>query len=77
VLDANSQKEGLYFTHDIHKHYSLKVKFFILSGNLLLRESIIYAVNCLKSFDFKLFFVHTTYGKAFFIRKFAHNFALF
>jgi len=30
----------------------------MLSWNLLLRESQFHFVNCLKSFDFKLFFVH-------------------
>ena len=36
-----------------------QVKFFILSGNLLLREIQFYTVNCLKPFYFKLFFVYT------------------
>jgi len=66
-----------YFANDIQKHYLLKVKFFILFGNLLLRERIIHTANCLKSFYFKLFFVYTSCGGAFFFRKFAHNFALF
>jgi len=35
-----------------------EVKFFIFSGNLLLRESPFNLVNCLKSFDFKLCFVY-------------------
>jgi len=34
-----------------------QVKFFILSGNLLLRESPFHIAKFLKSFDFKLFFV--------------------
>jgi len=32
--------------------------FFILSGSLLLRESPFHIVNCLKLFDFTLFFVY-------------------
>jgi len=32
---------------------------FILSGNLLLRESTFHIANCLKLFDFTLFFVYT------------------
>ena len=36
-----------------------QVKFFILSGNLLLRESTFQIVNFLKSFHFKFFFVYT------------------
>jgi len=35
-----------------------QVKLFILCGNLLLRESPFHIVSCLKSFDFKLFFVY-------------------
>ena len=54
------EKRALYFTHATHKLYPLKeVKFSILSGNLLLRESTFYTINCLKSFDFKLIFVYT------------------
>jgi len=34
-----------------------QVKFFILCGNLLLRESQFHIVSCSKSFDFQLFFV--------------------
>ena len=34
-------------------------KFLILSGNFLLRESLFHIVNCLKLFDFTLFFVYT------------------
>jgi len=34
------------------------IKFFILFRNLLLRESPFHTVNCLKSFNFKLFFVY-------------------
>ena len=37
----------------------MQFKFFILSGNLLLRESPFQIVNCLKLFDFTLFFVYT------------------
>jgi len=35
-----------------------KLSFLIFSGNLLLRENPFYTTNCLKSFDFKLFFVY-------------------
>jgi len=35
------------------------LKFFILSGNLLLRKSTFHIVNCLKLFNFTLFFVYT------------------
>jgi len=54
-------ENGLYFTHAIQKLYSLKasVIFFILSGNLLLREGPFHTVNCLQSFVFKLFFTYT------------------
>jgi len=37
------------------------VKYLILSGNLLLRESQFHIVNCLMSFNFKLFFVYTRF----------------
>jgi len=48
----------LYFAHAVPQLLSLKVKFFIFSGNLLLlRESPFHVVNYLKSFDFKLFFL--------------------
>jgi len=36
-----------------------QVKIFVLSGNLLVRETQFHVVSCLKSFDFKLFFVCT------------------
>jgi len=36
-----------------------QVIFFILFNSLLLRESSFRIVNCLKSFDFKMFFVYT------------------
>jgi len=44
----------LYFTNAIQK----KVKIFLLYESLLLREGQFHFVNCLQSFDFKLFFVH-------------------
>jgi len=36
-----------------------QAKIFILSGNLILCESSFHIVKCLKSLDFKLFFVYT------------------
>ena len=36
-----------------------QVKFFILPGNLLLRENPFHILKCLKSYDFKLFFFYT------------------
>jgi len=53
-----SKKEPLYFALALQKLYSRKsVKFVILSGNLLLRENSYHIANCLKSFNFELFFV--------------------
>ena len=54
-------KKGPYILHMLHKNFTCwkQLKFFILSGNLLLRESPFHIVNCLKLFDFKLFFVYT------------------
>jgi len=48
---------------------------FIFSGNMLLRESPFHIVNCLKFFDFTLFFVYTLKLKAPLI--FCFIFALF
>jgi len=47
--------------HVLYKNFIRwkQVKFFNMSGNLLLRESPFYIVNCLKSFDFKYLFVYT------------------
>jgi len=56
--------------------YSLKVKFFIFSGNLLLLESIVHTVNCLKSFDFKLLFVYTLKDLSLAYSHISHNFDL-
>jgi len=54
------EKEALYFIHAIQSFIRWNQgKFFILSGNLLLRESTFCTVNCLKSFSFKMFFVYT------------------
>ena len=53
-------KQGpLYLTHATQKFYLLKaIQIFILSGSLLLRESPFHTVNCLKLFDFTLFFIY-------------------
>ena len=42
--------------HMLHKYFTCwkHFKFFILSGNLLLRESPFHIINCLKLFDFTL-----------------------
>jgi len=50
-----------YILHMLHKNFTCwkQFKFFILSGNLLLRDSPFHTVNCLKLFDFTLFFVYT------------------
>jgi len=59
VPKANSQKGVLQFTYVIQKHYSLKASsFLILSGDLLLRVGPFHAVDCVKSVDFKMFFVY-------------------
>jgi len=39
--------------------YTCYTKFFILYENFLLRESSFHIVNCLKLYDFALFFVNT------------------
>jgi len=46
----------------LHKNFTCwkQFKFFILSGNLLLRVSPLHIVNCLKLFNFTLFFVYST-----------------
>jgi len=45
----------------LHKNFTCwkQFKFFILSGNFRLRESPFHIVNCLKLFNFTLFFVYT------------------
>jgi len=50
-----------YILHMLYRNFirSKQAKFFILSGILLLRESQFHTVNCLISFDFKLFFNYT------------------
>jgi len=54
-------KNGPFISHMLHKNSTCRMqfKFFIFSGNLLLRESPFHIVNCLKLFDFTLFFVYT------------------
>jgi len=69
-------RKGAYILHIIYRNVIRwkKVKLFILSGNLLLRESIVCTVNCLKSSDFKLFVAYTL---KLLRGTFAHSFALF
>jgi len=59
-----------YILHMLYKNFVhwKQIKFFILSGNSLLRESQFHIANCLKSFDFKLFFVYTVVEGPFFAR---------
>ena len=54
-------KNGPYILHTLHKNFTywMQFKFFILSGYVLLREGPFHIVNCLKLFDFTLFFVYT------------------
>jgi len=72
------QRRSSYFTLALNKKFIRwkQVKFFILSGNLFLRESAFHIVNCLKSLDFKLLFVYTLK----FLRgpcgTFSHNFCV-
>ena len=56
-----TSKKIPYILHMLHKNFTCwkQFKFFILSGNLLLRESPFGTVNCLKLFDFTLFFIYT------------------
>jgi len=56
-----TSKKGPYMLRMLHKSFTCwkQCKFFILSGNLLLRESPFRNVNCLKLFNFTLFFVYT------------------
>jgi len=51
-----TSKNDPYILHMLHKNFTFwkQLKFFILSGNLLLRESPFHVVNCLKLFDFTL-----------------------
>jgi len=66
---------GPYILHMPYRNFICwkQVKFFILSGTLLLRETPFHMVNCLKPFDFKLFCVCTLkWGAAF--GTLAHNF---
>jgi len=59
VCSRYIKKGPLYFTHATEYFTCWKqFKFFILSGNLLLRESLFDIVNCLKLFDFTLFFIY-------------------
>jgi len=61
VCSRYIKKGLLYFTHATQKNFSRwkQFKFIILSANLPLRESPFHIVNCLKLFDFTLFFVYT------------------
>ena len=54
-------RKGPRTLHMLHRNFIhwKQVHVFILSRNLLLRESPFHFVNCLKSFDFKLFFFCT------------------
>ena len=56
-----TSKKGPYILHILHKKFTCwkQFKFFILSGNLLLRECPFHIANCLKLFDFTVFFVYT------------------
>jgi len=56
-----TSKKGPYILHMLHKHFTYRkqFKFFILSGHLLLCGSRFHIVNCLKLFDFTMFFVYT------------------
>jgi len=53
-----TSKKGPYILHMLHKNFTCwkQFKLFILTGNLLLRESPFHIANCLKLFDFTLFF---------------------
>ena len=60
VCSRYIKKAPLYFKHATQKFNRWKqFKFFILSANLLLRESPFHIVNCLKLLDFTSFFVYT------------------
>ena len=56
-----TSKKGPSILNMLHKSFTRwkQFKFFILSGKFLLRESPIHFLNCLKLFDFTLFFVYT------------------
>jgi len=58
-----TSRNGPYILHMLHKNFTRwkQFKFFILSGNLLLRASrpTFHSINCLKLFDFTLSFVYT------------------
>ena len=51
---------GPYILHMLYKNLFCwkQVKFYILSGKLLVRESRFCNVNCLQSFDFTFFYLH-------------------
>jgi len=57
----DTSKRGPYISHMLQKKFTCRNKFnyLILSGNLFLRKNPFRNVNCLKSFDFALFFVYT------------------
>jgi len=54
-------ERSLYFTHAIQKFYLVQASliFFMLTGNLLLREGQFHTAKFLKSVDFKLYFAYT------------------
>ena len=54
-------QNGAYILNRLHKHFTCwkQFKYFILPGNLLLRESSFDIVNCLKLFNCTLFFIYT------------------
>jgi len=56
-----TSKQFPYILHMLHINFTCwkQIKFFTLSRNLVLRESPFHIVNCLKLFDFTLFFVYT------------------
>ena len=56
-----TSKKGPCILHMLHKNFTCwkQFTFFILSGNLLLRESLFHVINCWKLFNFTLFFVYT------------------
>jgi len=60
-VQGKLSERGLYILHMLYRNFIRwkQVNFFILSGNLLLHEGTFHIINCLKSFDLKLFFVYT------------------
>ena len=62
-------RKGPYILHKLYGNFSRwkQINFFILSGNLLLRENPFHFVDCSKSFDFKSFFVYLSFWGALFL----------